>query len=378
MNNSFFSYEKQQRLINLKERQKKEQQYKKNKKQVQLIINKPRMLQLELLTEKNILLQSTGLIEEDNEPMTKLEPSEEYIPYIVDKNITINIVYQYSYKNKNVTGLGDFIRGCFFMLQFSEKNNINVEFEIYEHPIKKYFEYFQKVTSNLNENISKNIIFFDINNHDYNTHQNVIYYNYLNIDNKLTKFLNILTSYNNHIYLYLVNHPDEHFITQEHKNKICNMFKPNSELDNAINLALTNLKLVKKTYSVIHLRLFDECFYTNGNTNINVEQLHYIINSIKFIRNKTKNDILLISNSNYFKNIILRHIPTLKSYFFETTHISDISLNNENNVLNTLKDFFIMSHSNYIYAFSVYGHGSGFSKWCSVAYNIPYVCYRIK
>ena len=64
--------------------------------------------------------------------------------------------------------------------------------------------------------------------------------------------------------------------------------------------------------------------------------------------------------------------------FHDITHIADNSITNNNNLINTLTEFFIMSYSNYIYSFSVYDHGSGFSKWCSVAYNIPYVCISLK
>jgi hypothetical protein len=37
-----------------------------------------------------------------------------------------------------------------------------------------------------------------------------------------------------------------------------------------------------------------------------------------------------------------------------------------------------MTYSKYIYSFSVYDHGSGFSKWCATTYNIPYICYSLQ
>ena len=64
--------------------------------------------------------------------------------------------------------------------------------------------------------------------------------------------------------------------------------------------------------------------------------------------------------------------------FHEITHTADMSITNDTNLINTLKEFYIMSFSSHIYSFSVYDHGSGFSKWCSVAYNIPYVCFSLK
>jgi hypothetical protein len=51
--------------------------------------------------------------------------------------------------------------------------------------------------------------------------------------------------------------------------------------------------------------------------------------------------------------------------------------NDINSLKNTLIDFYLMSQSKQIISFSVYQHGSGFSKWCAVTYEIPYVCYSI-
>ena len=48
-----------------------------------------------------------------------------------------------------------------------------------------------------------------------------------------------------------------------------------------------------------------------------------------------------------------------------------------NGVMNTLLDFYLMSYSNTIVSISVYGHVSGFSKYCSVIYGIPFKFIKI-
>jgi hypothetical protein len=48
-----------------------------------------------------------------------------------------------------------------------------------------------------------------------------------------------------------------------------------------------------------------------------------------------------------------------------------------NGVMNTLLDFYLMSYSNTIISLSVYGHVSGFSKYCSVIYGIPFKFIKI-
>ena len=59
------------------------------------------------------------------------------------------------------------------------------------------------------------------------------------------------------------------------------------------------------------------------------------------------------------------------------THLGYNLLVKYDAVKNTLVDFYLMSQSRHIYSYSVYTHGSGFSKWCAVLYNIPYETYYI-
>jgi hypothetical protein len=48
-------------------------------------------------------------------------------------------VYQETYNNnKKATGLGDFIRGSIYLIQFCNKYNINYDIDISNHPISNY------------------------------------------------------------------------------------------------------------------------------------------------------------------------------------------------------------------------------------------------
>ena len=46
----------------------------------------------------------------------------------------------------------------------------------------------------------------------------------------------------------------------------------------------------------------------------------------------------------------------------------------ETSQLRLMIDFYLLSLSREIFAFSAYKHGSGFSYWCAKTYDIPYVC----
>lgn len=283
----------------------------------------------------------------------------------------INIVYQYEYLNSEpVTGLGDFIRSCYFMNQISEKYNIEINFHINKHPIKKYLQYFENKDF-ISDKIMKNIPFFKNENYVYTNYNNIINYKYKNINEILINYLNSLQLYDGNIYLYLINHPDEEYITDIHKEKIANIFKPTNYLNDKITYAMNKLNLNKDKFKVIHIRTEDEIL--NNNIILN-NRINYIIYTLRNVISQTQDDLFIISNNNYLKNILLHKIPKLKTIINEISHTADKNTNDEK-LINTLKDFYIMSNSNCIYSFSVYQHGSGFSKWCATTYNIPYVCY---
>lgn len=285
----------------------------------------------------------------------------------------INIVYQYEYLNREpVTGFGDFIRSCYFINQFSEKYNIEICFHINEHPIKKYLHYFQNNHS-INKQISKNIPFFKTINYVYVNNNNIIKYKYQNIDEILINYLNSLQLYDGNIYLYLINHPNEEYITHINKEKIAEILKPTDYINNKITYAMSCLKLNKGNFKVIHIRTEDED--VNNDILLN-NRICYIINTLKSIIT-TNEYIFLITNNNNLKNILIQKCPKIKTIFNEIAHTAHKETSDEK-IINTLKDFYIMSNSNYIYSFSVYIHGSGFSKWCAVTYNIPYVCYYLR
>jgi hypothetical protein len=152
------------------------------------------------------------------------------------------------------------------------------------------------------------------------------------------------------------------------------ILKPNNYLNDKIISAMNCLNLNKNKFKVIHIRFEDDDNYKNI-----INRIAYILYIIKLvILQKDDNDIFLISNKNLIKYKLIQIIPNIKTIFHDTTHIAYKEKNNDENIVNTLKEFHIMSNANYIYSFSPYQHGSGFSKWCAVTYNIPYICFFLE
>ena len=347
----------------------------KSEKQLQQVVIEKNMYKQNLEQSEKQLQQ---VVIENNTYKESLLKNENTIIYnnpII--NIpTIHIIYQYTYKNNvSVTGLGDFIRCCFYILQFSDSYNINIDFNVYKHPIKKFLKYFLN-KEDISESISNNISFFEKKNYTYFTNNNIIDYYYYNIDNDLFKFIKQIETYDKHKYLYLVNHPDETRILEQHKTKIRELFEPVYELQMKIENILTSLNLIKHKYKIIHVRLNDNSF--NGNyINFTDKQTINIINTINAIKKTTTDDIFLLCSNNVFKKHIIQQTPNIKTVFSEISHIGESTITTDDSLINTLIDFYIMSYSNHIYSFSVYEHGSGFSKWCAVMYNIPYICIKL-
>ena len=325
-----------------------------SEKQLQQVVKENNTYKESLLKNENIIIYNNPIIN---------------IP-------TIHIIYQYTYKNNvSVTGLGDFIRCCFYILQFSDNYSINIDFNIYKHPIKAYLKYFFN-KEDISESISNNISFFEKKNYKYFTNNNIIDYYYYNIDNDIFKFIKQIETYDKHKYLYLVNHPDETRILEQHKIKIRELFEPVYELQMKIDDMLTSLNLIKHKYKIIHVRLNDDSF--NGNyINFTDKQTINIINTINAIKKTTTDDIFLLCSNNVFKKYIIQQTPNIKTIFSEISHIGESTIATDDSLINTLIDFYIMSYSNHIYSFSVYEHGSGFSKWCAVMHNIPYICIKL-
>ena len=324
---------------------------------------------------KSQLEQTKSQLEQTKQQIIITENKNDNITSIT--NIpTIYFIYQYKYKhNTKVTGFGDFIRGCFYIMQFSEKYNIYFDFNIYNHSLKKYLNYFYLKEDIINT-VSKDILFFQKENCHYFTKNNIINYIYSDVDKELLNIIKQTPSYNKNKYLYLINHPNERFITEQHKKKIRELFEPTLELQTMIDNSLSSINLIKYKYIIIHIRMNDSSF--NGDyINFKNEQINYIINIINSIKKNRDEELFLISSNNVVKNYISQKLPKIKTIFKEISHIGESKLNNDVSLINTLLDFYTMSYSKHIYSFSVYEHGSGFSKWCAKMYNIPYICFKI-
>lgn len=263
----------------------------------------------------------------------------------------ITHVYQLEYKNGVAFGLGDFIRGSFCLLQICNKIGVQFDIDVSNHPISNYIKGHVK-----NPEINYNEIY-----------KNEIEISPTNVFFK--KFIQSLTHVNTKIYYTCTNSFPQFKIKQEEIDFIKDRLEPNQEMKTSIDQEMNTLNLVSKQFSVIHIRCGDDFLLKNGV--LNNYWIKNIFSLLMPILQDTTINYLILSDNNQLKLLFKEYLNCIVQ-IKPITHLGEqIQLKNVN-VKNTLLDFYLMSHSNQIFAISSYEHGTGFSKWCSVLNNIPY------
>lgn len=274
-------------------------------------------------------------------------------------------VYQLQFINSKSPGIGDFIRGCFYVMQLSKILNIGFELDISNHPIEKYIE-----------NSGKNLyINYDkiewIMGHNRPPHLWKDKNNYFDIE-----FANIIIDRLNNYhesdtYAFFTNaFPISYNFLNTGKETIKNMLKPTKFMKEYIDYTLNEMQLQKNTYATIHIRSGDN--YLTKQENITIEFINKIKKNINRIIIPHKK-YLIISDCNFLK-LALKSYPNFYIINRQIEHLGgeNIKSSETPGVMNTLLDFYLMSYSNAIFALTVYGHISGFSQYCAITNNIPF------
>jgi hypothetical protein len=194
-------------------------------------------------------------------------------------------------------------------------------------------------------------------------------------ENNLNHFLNTSenTNDNRNVFINTYLYP-QNDVPQKHKEMMRSILEPIPELITQVNNVLTNLNLEKHTFDVIHIRSGDKYLIENSMIDPNfIQKLHRVL---YFLNNAET--YLLLTDSYKLKYVLMKLFPRLKMFFNEITHFGEGVQLNEEKVKNTLIDFYVMATSKKIFSFSVYDHGTGFSRWCAETYNIPYVGHILK
>ena len=299
--------------------------------------------------------------------------------HLIQKNIDINEVirsfkntklkkiinvYQLNYKNSKSMGIGDYLRGCFCLLQVSKLLGIEFDMDFTNHPISKYLQE-NKEKEKYSINYSDIVKYDDANflPSDGNTYKK----NSLSFLLGFIKEMNLINS--EHYFLFSHSFPIFNQINFNSREIIKSKLIPNEELQINIEARLLQLGLKKNEFGIIHIRCGDEYLFDKKNqlNKFKIQKINSIIN--KNINPNKK--YLVLSDNNKIKFTLQALNPKLIIQLNKIAHLGEENQSSDS-VKDTLIDFFIMSQSNYILSFSPYAWGSGFSQWCSIMYSIPY------
>ena len=274
-------------------------------------------------------------------------------------------VYQHKYKNVyTYIGFGDYLRGCFFLINFCKNHNISYDFNIDDFIFGKYLKNIHNKL-HINEDIRKNICYFE----EQNVPGNFIYLQsyYCKNDkflNDFIEFCNNTPIYDNVCYI-LTNSLTTELISPEEREIMQNLMEPIELIKNDVNTLLMNLDLTHKEYTTIQIRVGDNGEHLDNYNNILSKLNNTIDESQKYV---------IICDTNKLNKILIDYFKSnnnIKIIDNKKTHSAKSDLN-EDDSKDILIDFYIMSLSAKIICFSIYGHGSSFSKTCSEIYNINY------
>jgi hypothetical protein len=124
----------------------------------------------------------------------------------------INNVYQSNYNNKiNCPGLGDFIRGCYFILEFCNKYNFKPRI-IFNNIISKFLN-IKILKIGLFKNILNGVNYFQKNNvKNYNIQNKIIFEPMKDSQNTDTEFIDCIlntTPYNGNVFICCNSFPND-------------------------------------------------------------------------------------------------------------------------------------------------------------------------
>jgi hypothetical protein len=302
----------------------------------------------------------------ENEYIPKMRVREMIKSYDRKNLKKIVNVYQLEYKNSQSMGIGDYLRGCICLFQICKFIGVDFDMDFTNHPISKYFHLIEKRED-------ETIDYKEVNKYE---DSNFIYENGFKKKSIhfLLGFLNFLKSYNSeNVYLFCNSFPI-HDIGFESREFIKSRLKPKEELLDKICNVMNHLHLIKGNYGVIHIRCGDEYLFDN-NKQFDTNKINQLLNTIKKSIQPRKK-YLILSDNNNIKFILAKYFLNIVFKINKIAHLACPSEQDES-ILETLVDFFLITNSNYVLSFSPYPWGSGFSHLPCILFNIPYYNFKL-
>jgi hypothetical protein len=315
--------------------------------------------------------------------------SSKYTNTILKKIVN---VYQIQFLDFKAPGFGDYIRGCFCMMQLINTlnaycgTNVTFEMDLRNHPMSKYIEV-QPFDSTIPYSKLGNFHIDSLKvpqNEDSNLFQHIL--------RQTTEYMNKLKM--DTFYCFCCKYEVYNEILEKDKEHIRSFLKPNAIMQSLIQSTLGSFGLKSKGYSVLHIRWRDEeSFPPRKPSEVQFNKVTSLINANL---DATK-QYILISNHNaikeYYRPVPIKNehlpatveapdfniqrskslaMPNLHVQIGEICHVGQDLNQTDIQVRDTMLDFFLLANAESILGLSPYEHGTGFSQECGKLYNVPH------
>lgn len=278
---------------------------------------------------------------------------------------TLTHVYQEEFGNGYSLGIGDFIRGSIFVLQFCKLHGIPCEITFKNHQLSKFLNVSNATPINdlsiMRDKQPINATFYKMNGEIRHTVGSVYdssrsFINYWNRTKSTCVNTNFYPMY-----------PD---MLVEHKAYMKTLLEPTESIK---QIALDEIRRMKlNNYKIIHVRCGD------------AELIHNIINNelhetiLTQLDGRMDDRTLVLSDSSTLKQRIKMKYPRVHIVQNTTKHIGEGVVNAGASYVSLLVDMFFISLSTQVVSLSTLNHGSGFAEWISKIYDIPYQCLYVQ
>ena len=309
----------------------------------------------------------------------------------------IHHLYQSSYAGGAApTGLGDFIRGCFFILQFCRRHGFRCNIAI-SHPIGQFLSKpsvhpMPRIPLFADSNLANTHI-FSANSAGHramgdHTLSEIGEHNYIS-------YLSVLPVIAGNVFSYCSLFPTMSDITPEDVARIACMLQPSSAMSQHVQQKLDELQLRVHEYHIIHIRSGDRPTGATPKGQHQPEEFPviYLRSLLDLVKKIAATNNTAETHSRNTPSVIIADNTTIKRFLFagisepsgekpcictfdDIAHVADPSATTAA-ICGTMTDFYIMSSAASITSITMYPHGSGFSYWCSKLHNIPYTCYYL-
>lgn len=250
-------------------------------------------------------------------------------------------------KNTFIFGLGDIIRGSISAYEICSRLNVPFSADFSDHPIREFLEGDSAISNApipLAANQGKELEAFLEKNRSAGT-ELVIYANCFPI------------------------YP----ISNDCKLYMQKVLQPKMILETAIENTFKGLGITKGKYICISIRMGDASFNENNSNESKYEQVSQkVLSMLANLPNGHEQHILVSDDKGICKYFAERF--NFKVRNTKPCHLGIVQFGDEN-IVDTLVDFFILSRCATIVHYSVHHWISGFCHWTSNIFNIPLVAF---